>query len=181
MRLAVDAVKVAVAVFAVAILQVSAAPQMSPFRAAPDLVVIVVAGLTLWRGLEVGAAAGFAAGMLLDAMLFGHLGEYALVYLAAAVVVDRFSRPGEPGAGLAAPPRPRFLPWVLVAAVVVQLGYALMQALLGGFGYPASFVWWNQIVPSVLQTMIVAILTAPLWRRLFDHHPRARVPAIPAF
>ena len=180
MRPALDAVKIVAAVFAVAILQVSAAPQLSPFRAAPDLVVIVVAALTLWRGLEVGVAAGFAAGLLIDAMLFGHLGEYALVYMAAAVVVDRLSRPGEAGAGLLAPPRPRFLPRVLAAALVVQFGYVLMQALLGGFGYSASFVWWNQIVPSVLQTMIVAILTAPLLRRLFDHHPRARVPAIPA-
>ncbi|HUZ83463.1 MAG TPA: rod shape-determining protein MreD [Gaiellales bacterium] len=180
MRLALDAVRIAVTVFAVSILQVSAAPQLSPFHAAPDLVVIVVVALVLWRGIEVAAAAGFAAGLLLDAMLFGHVGEYSLMYVLAAVAVGRFARPGEPGAGMVMPRPPRFLPWVLGAASLVQLGYALMEWLLGGFGYPASFVWWNQIVPSVLQTMIVAILVAPLLRRMFDNQQRARVPAIQA-
>jgi rod shape-determining protein MreD len=179
-RAALDAARVALLVFAAAILQVSAAPELSPFHAAPDLIVIVVAALALWRGLEVAAAAGFAGGLLIDAMLFDHLGEYSLVYVLAAVAVSRFARPGDPGPGMLTPRRPRFLPWVLLAATIVQLGYVALEALLGGFGFPMSFVWWNQIVPSVVQTMIVAIVCAPLLRRIFESRTREHVPAIPA-
>ncbi len=180
MRPLLDALKIAVVVFVVAILQVSAAPELTPFHAAPDLIVIVVAALALWRGLEVAAAAGFVSGLLIDGMLFDPLGEYSLVYVAAAVAVSRFARPGELGPGMVIPRRPRFLPWVLLAAVVVQVGYLGLELLLGGFDVPMSFIWWNQVVPSVVQTVIVAIVAAPLLRRLFETRVRDHVPAIPA-
>ena len=180
MKPALDALRIALLVFVAAILQVSAAPELTPFHATPDLIVIVVVALVLWRGLEVAAAAGFIGGLLIDGMLFDHLGEYSLVYVVAALVVSRFARLGEPGPGMLQPRRPRFLPWVLVAAAIVQFGYVGVELLLGGIDFPMSFVWWNQIVPAIVQTMIVAIVVAPLLRRMFEGRTRARVPAIPA-
>ena len=69
-----DYPKALVCVFVLMVLQVSVTPQLYPFGGGPDLIAILVVALALWRGIELAAVAGFVGGLLLDAVLYRHLG-----------------------------------------------------------------------------------------------------------
>ena len=75
------------AVFVLAVLQLSAMPQLIPGSATPDLLLILVVAVALIRGAEAAALTGFAAGVLLDALLIGRLGLTSLLYIAAGLWV----------------------------------------------------------------------------------------------
>ena len=68
-----DSVKIALAIFVLAVLQLSAMPQLTPTTAGPDLLVVLVIAVAMLRGPEAAALTGFAAGLLLDAMVVGTL------------------------------------------------------------------------------------------------------------
>lgn len=175
-----DYPKALVCVFALMVLQVSVTPQLYPFGGGPDLIAILVVALALWRGIEVAAVAGFAGGLLLDAVLYRHLGMTSLAYLACAWVVATFAGRGEPGAGMLEPAPPRPLPWVIAGALLVQVGLVAVQVLLG-FSYDVGYLVWHQIVPSLLQTTLLALILLPLLRRLFrPTRVRPDVSAAPA-
>jgi rod shape-determining protein MreD len=161
-----DYPKALVCVFALMVLQVSVTPQLYPFGGGPDLIAILVVALALWRGIELAAVAGFVGGLLLDAVLYRHLGMTSLAYLACAWMVTSFAGRGEAGAGMLEPPPPRPLPWVIAGALLVQLCLVAVQVLLG-VSYNLGFLVWHQIVPSLLQTTLLALLLLPLLRRLF--------------
>ena len=161
-----DYPKALVCVFVLMVLQISVTPQLYPFGGGPDLIAILVVALELWRGLEVAAVAGFIGGLLLDAVLYRHLGMTSLAYLACAWMVATFSGRGEAGAGMLEPAPPRPLPWVIAGALLVQLCLVAVQVLLG-VSYNLGFLVWHQIVPSLLQTTLLALLLLPLLRRLF--------------
>lgn len=161
-----DTVKAGILVFVLAVLQVSATPQLTPSGGGPDLVVILVVALALWRGVEAAALAGFAGGLLLDAVLFQHLGTQSLVYVGCAWAVATYAHRGEAGPGMIAPPAPRALPWLLAGAALAQAGDVAVQVMLGR-GAPTAVIVWHQIAPSLLQTALIALLLLPLLRRLF--------------
>ena len=161
-----DYVKALVLVFVLMVVQVSVTPQFSPFVGGADVIVILVVSLALWRGLELASVAGFVGGFLLDAVLYRHLGLTSLAYLACAWVVTTFSRRGEAGAGMLEPTPPRPLPWVVAGALVVQAGVVAVEVLLGE-GYPLGYLIWHQLIPSLLQTTLLALILLPLFRRLF--------------
>jgi rod shape-determining protein MreD len=161
-----DYPKALVCAFVLVVVQVSVTPQLYPFGGGPDLVAILVVALALWRGLELAAVAGFAGGLLLDAILFRHLGLSSLSYLACAWGVATFSGRSEAGAGMLAPAPPRPLPWVMAGALVVQIGLVAVEVLLG-YGYELGYLVWHQIVPSILQTTLLALILLPLLRRLY--------------
>ncbi len=161
-----DYPKALVCVFFLMVLQVSVTPQLYPFGGGPDLIAILVVALALWRGLEVAAVAGFAGGLLLDAVLYRHLGMTSLAYLACAWMVATFSGRGEAGAGMLEPAPPRPLPWVIAGALLVQACLVAVQVLLGA-SYDLGYLVWHQIVPSLLQTTLLALILLPLLRRLF--------------
>lgn len=161
-----DYPKALVCVFVLMVLQVSVTPQLYPFGGGPDLIAILVVALALWRGLEVAAVAGFAGGLLLDAVLYRHLGMTSLAYLACAWMVATFSGRGEAGAGMLEPAPPRPLPWVIAGALLVQACLVAVQVLLGA-SYDLGYLVWHQIVPSLLQTTLLALILLPLLRRLF--------------
>jgi rod shape-determining protein MreD len=155
-------------------------PQLYPFGGGPDLIAILVVALALWRGIEVAAVAGFFGGLLLDAVLYRHLGMTSLAYLACAWMVASFSGRGEAGAGMLEPAPPRPLPWVIAGAVLVQAGLVAVQLLLGQ-SYDVGYLVWHQIVPSLLQTTLLALILLPLLRRLFrPTRARPDVSAAPA-
>ena len=173
-----DGVKIALCVFVLAVLEVAATPQLTPFGGGPDLIVILVVALALWRGVEAAAIAGFAGGLLLDAITFEHLGMQSLVYVGCAWAVATYAHRREAGPGMLAPPPPRALPWLLAGATAVQLGSALMHILIGD--HPAAgIVFWHQIAPAILQTTLLGLVLLPLLRRIF-RPPSAlsRVPRI---
>jgi rod shape-determining protein MreD len=161
-----DYPKALVCVFVLMVLQISVTPQLYPFGGGPDLIAILVVALALWRGLEVAAVAGFIGGLLLDAVLYRHLGMTSLAYLACAWMVATFSGRGEAGAGMLEPAPPRPLPWVIAGALLVQIGLVAVQVLLGA-SYDLGYLVWHQIVPSLLQTTLLALILLPLLRRLF--------------
>ena len=161
-----DGVKIALCVFVLAVLEVAATPQLTPFGGGPDLIVILVVALALWRGLEAAAIAGFAGGLLLDAITFEHLGMASLVYVGTAWVVATYAHRGEAGAGMLEPPPPRALPWLLAGATTAQLGSLVLHVLLGD--HPsAAVLFWHQIAPAILQTTLFGLVLLPLLRRLF--------------
>jgi rod shape-determining protein MreD len=161
-----DVLKAGVLIFVLAVLQVAAAPQLTPTGGGPDFVVILVVALALWRGVEAAALAGFAGGLLLDAILFQDLGTQSLVYIGCAWAVATYSRRGEAGAGMIAPPPPRPLPWLLAGAFLAQAGDVVVQVMLGR-GAPVGVILWHQILPALIQTCLIALLLLPLLRRLF--------------
>jgi rod shape-determining protein MreD len=178
--LALDYAKALVCVFVLVILQVAVTPQIYPLGGGPDMIAILVVALALWRGLELAAVAGFAGGLLLDAVLYQHLGMTSLAYLACAWAVTTFSGRGEAGAGMLEPAPPRPLPWVIAGAVLVEVGLVAFQVLVGN-GYEIGYLLWHQIVPSILQTTLLALILLPLLRRLFrPSRMRANVSAATA-
>jgi hypothetical protein len=55
---------------------------------------------------------------------------------------------------------------VVAGALLVQFVLVVIEVLLG-HGYELGFLVWHQIVPSVLQTTILALILLPLLRLLF--------------
>jgi rod shape-determining protein MreD len=175
-----DYPKALVCVFLLMVLQVSVTPQLYPFGGGPDLIAVLVVALALWRGIELAAVAGFAGGLLLDAVLYRHLGMTSLAYLVCAWMVATFAGRGEAGAGMLEPAPPRPLPWVIAGALLVQACLVAVQVLLG-VGYDLGYLIWHQIVPSLLQTTLLALILLPLLRRLFrPTRMRPDVSAAPA-
>lgn len=147
-----------------AVLQTSSTPQLSPFGSGPDLVLVLVVVLAARRGAEAGAIAGFCGGLLLDAMLYSPLGVSSLLYVLVALGADRCA--GEhPGPA-------RMLLLAIGAAVGFQLGFAVLQALLG-HGYPAGFVLRQVLLPTVALTGVAAIVLVPLLGRVFRQRTTA--------
>ena len=182
----VDAVKIAILVFVLAVLQVSFFPAFLTSGGGTDVLCVLVVFLAMQRGLETAAVTGFFAGLLIDAMLFDNLGISSLLYMIAGAWVASRAIPEESGgAGLptrggpAPMPAWRQLMYVVLGVVIVQVGYALLQVLFGD-SYPATFVLRQVIFPTVVQTTVVALLLLPLLRRLFPLKGRFDVSAIAA-
>jgi rod shape-determining protein MreD len=166
-----DTLKIAPLVFVLALFQLSTAPGLMPYGSGPDLVLVVVVALALWRGSVTAAVTGFFGGLLLNAMVFVPLGTASLLYVLTAALVARASHPDDQGAPLGVPPhRPtssfRLVPWVVAATLGVQIGNVILHRLLGA-DVPLAYLWWNQILPSVIQTALAACVLAPLLRWMF--------------
>ena len=165
--LALDALKVVPLLFVLAILQVAVMPELTPYAGIPDLVLVLVIALTLWRSVELAAIVGFAGGLLMDAMTFSRLGTLSLLYVVAAVLVGHWARRPPAHPGLEPPPVPRRLVlWTVVGAAVVQVADAVLHELLGT-RLSLGYLLRGQIVPAVISTGLVALLLAPLFRRMF--------------
>jgi cell shape-determining protein MreD len=180
-----DAIKIAILVFVLAVLQVSFFPAFLTSGGGTDVLCVLVVFLAMQRGLETAAVTGFFAGLLIDAMLFDKLGVSSLLYMIAGAWVASRTTPDE--SAMSVPARGgavsmsawRQLLYVVAGVVIVQVGYALLQVLLGD-SYPAGFVLRQVIFPTVVQTTVVALLLLPLLRRLFPLKGRFDVSAIAA-
>ena len=181
----IDAVKIAILVFVLAVLQTSFFPAFLTGGGGTDVLCVLVIFLAMQRGLETAVVTGFFAGVLIDAMLFDKLGVSSLLYMiAAAWVASRTNvddnSPAMPTRGGPTPVAAwKQLLYVVAGIVIVQVGYAILQVLLGD-SYPATFVLRQVIFPTVVQTTVVALLLLPLLRRLFPLKGRFDVSAIAA-
>lgn len=139
------------------------------FGGAPDLVCVVVVSIALLRGPELGALAGFGAGLALDALTWQPLGLAALVYCLVAyfagVIGERLSDH--------APLSPLIV--VAVASLIARLGLAILGFLLGselavevGFSLGAF--------PSAALDVLLAIPLYALLRRGLRGPPQPPAP-----
>jgi hypothetical protein len=168
-----DAAKAGAAVLVLAILQLSSMPLIIPGSATPDLLLILVVAVALTRGAEAAALTGFAAGLLLDAMLVGRLGVSSLLYIGAGLWVAYQVEPSDSVVAPvpSAPSRARRYAYVLAAATLVQIGLAAAHVLLGD-GFPLRYTLTQIAIPTVVETTIVSLVMLPLLCRLFPYRLR---------
>ena len=120
------AARIALIVFVVAILQVSAFSSISIFDASPDVLLVTLVAVGLLRGAVAAAFAGFAAGLIVDVATLGTLGVTSLLLTLAGFWAGRYGETtgrGRPHAPLVA---------VLAATVFVNVGGYVLDSLLGG-------------------------------------------------
>lgn len=138
---------------ALVLLQVSVMPHLRLAEGIPDLVAPLVVMVAMLRGTLVGAVTGFGAGLLVELTApIGTLGALALLYLAVGAFAGRYCERSESHTLLAP------LGLSVAAAGVVQVGYALLQLLLGQV-IPAAELVARVLVPTLLLT---ALLSAPV-------------------
>ncbi len=85
-----EVVRVGPLVFVAVILQASWFDGLALGRGNADLLLVVVVAVALLRGSTVGAAAGFAAGLLYDASTYGRLGFTSLLLTLAGYWTGRY-------------------------------------------------------------------------------------------
>src|SRR5215210_903161 len=117
--------KAAVLVFVAAILQVTIFSDISILGGYPDVVLLTLVAIALLRGSIYGAAAGFAAGLLVDTATLSTLGVTSLLLTIAGYWIGRYGETTGRDRGHA--------PFVsvAVATVLVQIGALLLHYLLG--------------------------------------------------
>jgi len=135
--------KIALIVFVIAILQVSAFSSISIGGAGPDVLLVTLVSVALLRGSITGAVAGFLAGLIVDVTTLGTLGLTSLLLTLAGYWAGRY---GET-TGRARPHAP--LVATVAATLFVEVGGFVLDSLLGGavevravlLALPAAVIW----------------------------------------
>ena len=148
----VDAVKAALLIFFVAIVQVSLLSSIGLAGGAPNLLLVTLVAVALLRGSIFGAAGGFFGGLLIDTANLETLGLTSLILTLAGYWIGRY---GETTG------RDRtHAPYVSVAVVTIlyAVGVLVLDFLLGD---PVSGrrLLLDSLIPSVAFNLI---LTAPV-------------------
>ncbi len=147
-----QAVVIGVSVFVAVIVEVTLLSRLGLPGATPDLVVVTVVALALAMGPTQGAAAGFAAGVLIDVAPPADtlLGVNAIIYLVIGFIT-----------GFIIDPRDRTVPVVIgivgMATAAATLATAALDTLLG-----SGRVSWEQMPAMVLSSAVYAVIMAPL-------------------
>jgi rod shape-determining protein MreD len=145
--------RIAVLVVLVVFFQIGVVSEVPVFGVAVDLSPLVVAFVGLLCGSTIGAATGFAVGLLVDLALVQTLGLTSLVFTLVGFWCGRLRELRDPQATLT----PLLVGAVASAAATV--GYSLVEFLLG-VDAPVSLELLRQIVLGVLVNTIVAL---PMW------------------
>ncbi len=155
----VDVLKTAVLVFFAVVLQSAIVSSIDIAGGTPDLVLVTLVAISLLRGAIWGAAAGFAAGLLLDTSNLGRLGETSLLLTVAGYWIGRY---GETTG------RDRSHAPLLSVAVVTVLYSAGALALHVVLGDPvdASTILVGALIPGVFLNLILAFPVYALVRRV---------------
>jgi rod shape-determining protein MreD len=85
-----DVAKGAAVIFVAAIVQVTLLSDIDVFHGAPDLVLVTLVAVALLRGAVFGAAAGFAAGLVVDTATLQTLGVTSLLLTIAGYWIGRY-------------------------------------------------------------------------------------------
>ena len=120
------AAKIALIVFFVAIMQVSAFSSITIGGAGPNVLLVTLVSVALLRGSITGAVAGFLAGLIVDVTTLGTLGLTSLLLTLAGYWAGRYGETtgrGRPHAPLVA---------TVAATVFVEVGGYTLDSLLGG-------------------------------------------------
>jgi rod shape-determining protein MreD len=144
-----------VAVFAaiVVFFQIGVVSEVPVFGVNVDLSPLMVAFIGLLCGSTLGAAAGFAVGLLVDLALVQTLGVTSLIFTLIGFWSGRLRELRDPQAALT--------PLLVGAAAsaVSLIGYSLIEFMLG-IDSPVSLELLRQIVLGIVVNTIVAL---PMW------------------
>ena len=146
-------VRVAVLAVVVVFFQIGVVSEVPVFGVNADISPLLVAFVGLLCGSMLGAAGGFAVGLLVDLTLLQTLGLTSLVFTLIGYSCGRLRELRDPQAALTP---------LLVgasASAVSLVGYSLMEFMLG-VDAPVSFELLRQIVLGVVVNTIVAL---PMW------------------
>lgn len=154
-----DVLKTVALVFVAVVLQSAIVGSVDIAGGTPDLVLVTLVAVSLLRGAIWGAAAGFAAGLLLDTANLARLGETSLLLTVAGYWIGRY---GETTG------RDRTHAPLLSVAVVTILYSAGALALHVVLGDPvdAGTVLVRALIPGVLLNLLLAIPVYALVRRV---------------
>ena len=133
--------------------QIGMVSEVPVFGVTVDLSPLLVAFVGLLCGSTVGAATGFAVGLLVDLALVQTLGVTSLIFTLVGYWSGRLRELRDPQAALT----PLLVGTAAAAAAVV--GYSLMEFLLG-VEAPVSLELLRQILLGVVINTIVAV---PIW------------------
>jgi rod shape-determining protein MreD len=153
--------RLALLAIAVVFFQIGVVSEVPVFGVNADLSPLLVAFVGLLCGSTLGAASGFAVGLLVDLALLQTLGLSSLIFTLIGYGCGRLRELRDPQAALT--------PLLVGAAAsaVSLVGYSLMEFMLG-VDAPVSFELLRQIVLGVVVNTIVAL---PMWvlvRRVLD-------------
>jgi rod shape-determining protein MreD len=137
----------------VVLFQIGVVSEVPVFGVNADLTPLLVAFVGLLCGSTLGAATGFAVGLLVDLMLLQTLGLTSLVFTLIGYWAGRLRELRDPQAALT--------PLLVgaAAAATALIGYSLMEFLLG-VDAPVSFDLLRQII---LGTVVDTIVAVPMW------------------
>jgi rod shape-determining protein MreD len=145
--------RIAVLSVVVVFFQIGMVSEVPVFGVNVDLSPLLVAFVGLLCGSTVGAATGFAVGLLVDLALVQTLGVTSLIFTLIGYWSGRLRELRDPQAALT----PLLVGTAAAAASVI--GYSLMEFLLG-VDAPVSLELVRQIVLGVLVDAVVAL---PMW------------------
>jgi rod shape-determining protein MreD len=145
--------RIAVLVVVVVFFQIGVVSEVPVFGVAVDLSPLMVAFVGLLCGSSIGAATGFAVGLLVDLALVQTLGLTSLIFTLVGYWCGRLRELRDPQAALT----PLLVGGLATAASLV--GYSLMEFMLG-VDAPVSLELLRQIVLGVVVNTIVAV---PVW------------------
>lgn len=154
-----DALKVTAIVFVAVVLQSSIVSTIEIRGGTPDLVLVTLVAIALLRGAIWGAAAGFAAGLLLDTASLARLGETSLLLTVAGYWIGRY---GETTG------RDRTHAPVLSVAVVTVLyavGALALHVMLGD-PVDAGRVLVGALIPGIVLNLLLTFPVYALVRRI---------------
>jgi rod shape-determining protein MreD len=141
--------RIALVVFVVAILQVSAFSAVSVGDGVPDVLLVTLVSIALLRGAVTGAIAGFAAGLIVDVTTLSTLGLTSLLLTLAGYWAGRYGE--TTGRSRAYAP----LVAAVIATVLIELGGYGLHSMLGE--------------PVSARVVLVALPATVLWSALLAY------------
>ena len=154
-------VRLAALAVIVVFVQICAISEVPVFGVNVDISPLFVAFVGLLCGSMLGAACGFAVGLLVDLALLQTLGVTSLIFTLIGYWCGRLRELRDPQAALT--------PLLVgaVAAAVSLVGYSLMEFMLG-VDAPVSFELLRQIILGVVVDTVVALPMWALVRRVLE-------------
>ena len=145
--------RVGVLGFVVVFFQIGVVSEVPVFGVNADVSILLVGFVGLMCGSTLGAATGFAVGMLVDLALLQTLGLTSLIFTLVGYWCGRLRELRDPQAALT--------PLLVGAGVsaISLIGYSVMEFMLG-VDAPISFELLRQIVLGIIVNTIVAV---PMW------------------
>ena len=157
--MSVDILKMLVLVFAAVVLQSAIVGSIDIAGGTPDLLLVTLVAVSLLRGAIWGAAAGFAAGLLLDTANLARIGETSLLLTVAGYWIGRYGE--TTGRDRTHAP----LLSVAVVTVLYSVGALALHVVLGD-PVDAGTVLVGSLIPGVLLNLLLAFPVYALVRRV---------------